>query len=460
MRAITQHLKRQGYSVVDESFYNQIALWMSWYQGKVSSFHNYRQYNGKKKIARTRASLAMGKKVAEDWADLLLNEKVNFVLANEQAQQTIDAVLSASNFRVRGNRLLELAFALGTGALVEYKDGEDVKIDYIRAGMMYPLAWENGEISECAFGSERVADGKRFVYLNSHIKNAKGFYVIKNEMFIRNGDTLAVAALPEGVLPEVNTGSELPLFQIVGPNLVNNVALDCPMGVSVYANAIDVLQGLDLVYDSYCNEFRLGKKRIVVPIDMAQTVMEADGSATPVFDDNDTEFYAITADDQTEKKIQEINMELRSEPHEAALKSGLNLLSSKCGLGNDRYNFEKGNLKTATEVVSEKSELYQSLKKHELLLEKALVGMIRSIAFLSGLYTDFNITINFDDSIIEDVNAEKLRFLQEIRDGVRQKYEYRVEFLGEDEATAKRMTAEGLDDDTLMGFGANNNVNS
>ena len=76
-------------------------------------------------------------------------------------------------------------------------------------------------------------------------------------------------------------------------------------------------------------------------------------------------------------------------------------------------------------------------------LAKAIAGMLGASAQ--------DVTVNFDDSIIEDTGAEKDRFLQEIRDGVRQKWEYRVKFFGEDEQTAKAMTAkESTEEDPLF----------
>ena len=239
----------------------------------------------------------------------------------------------------------------------------------------------------------------------------------------------------------MRTGRDEPQFQIIRPNIANNLEPDCPMGISVYANAIDQLEGLDLVYDSYCNEFRLGKKRITIPMTMARMAMEEDGSIGAVFDDNDTEFYAVPSDEGNPQKIEEHNMTLRYEAHEAGVQTALNLLSFKCGMGRNRYNFKDGQVKTATEVVSEKSDLYQSLRKHELLLSAALVALAKAIAGMLGASAQ-DVTVNFDDSIIEDTGAEKDRFLQEIRDGVRQKWEYRVKFFGEDEQTAKAMTAQ------------------
>lgn len=170
---------------------------------------------------------------------------------------------------------------------------------------------------------------------------------------------------------------------------------------------------------------------------MAQLAMEADGTVTPVFDDNDTEFYAVPT--EGEKKIQEHNMEIRADAHESGIQTMLNLVSWKTGSGGKRYVFRDGQIKTATEVISENSDLYRNLKKHEKSLETVLVALVNSIADMLKL-GNVHTTITFDDSIITDTDAEKAFFLQEIREGVKQKWEYRTKFCGEDEETAKAMT--------------------
>lgn len=442
MQAITQYLNGRGYTCVQDDYYSRIELWKKWYGGKVPAVHNYTQYNGRRKLRRTRKSLGLAKTVSEDWANLLLNEKFQIGVDKASAKKKIDAVLVANEFAKRGNQLVELAFALGTGAFVEYLDGDDVKIDYIRAGMVYPISWDNGRVLECAFASERVSGKKKQVYLNIHrLENGK--YVVENHLFDRNGRILTETSLPNDVIPEVRTNSSVPRFQIFSPNIANNIDPDSPLGISVYANALDQLESVDLVYDSYCNEFRLGRKRITVPISMARMAMEEDGTSTPVFDDNDTEFYAVPQDDKSENKIQEHNMEIRSEAHDTGIQTMLNLVSWKTGSGGKRYVFRRdGQVRTATEVISENSDLYRNLKKHELSLEAALLGMIDSIADLLHLGA-VKASISFDDSIISDTDSDKMTFLQEIRDGVRQKWEYRVKFFGEDEETAKAMVDSG-----------------
>lgn len=440
MQAITGYLVRNGYTTVDDDYYARIALWQSWYQGKVNSFHTYTQYNGQRKVTRQRKTMGMAKRFCEDWAALLLNEKVRINVGNQTAQTAIDEILKNNRFSVRGNQLIELAFALGTGAFVEYLDNGEVVIDYVRGSMVYPLAWDNGIITECAFASERKQGTEKYIYLNIHRRDAQGRYIIENKMFKRNGKTIAPADLPEGVAEEVATGSELPYYQIIMPNIVNNADLSSPMGISVYANAIDNLQNIDLVFDSYDNEFRLGKKRILVPLTLTQSTMADSGVTRPVFDDNDVEFYVIETGDQNAQKIEEMNGTLRYDAFEAGIKTAINLAAYKCGFGENRYRFEGGTAMTATQVISQDSDLFRNLKKHELILDAALQGLVKAIAQMAGIAIG-EITIEFDDSIIEDEDKERQRFMQEIREGLRQPWEYRVKYFGEDEDTAKAMTA-------------------
>lgn len=436
---IFEILKREGFNVAKE-FYGKIDEWSEWHRGKVKQFHSYLQYNGLKKISRERASLNMAKKVCEDWANLLMNEKVEGTTQNEEYDAILKDILTKNNFRVRSNQLIELTFALGTGAFVENIIGGTVSIDYITADMIFPLSYDNGKISDCAFASEIKKDGNKYYYIQFHLKQKNGGYIIENKYFDVNNGKEATNVF-EKVAPSVS--SELPLFQIISPNIINNYDFSSPMGISVFANAIDVLKGIDLIYDSYQNEFRLGKKRIILPLTMAQIMRNENGDAIPVFDDNDTEFYAVKETDNF-NQLKEINMEIRSESHLGALQNSLNLLSSLTGLGNDRFMFDKynGEMKTATEVISEKSELFQNLKKHELILGAAIKKLYCAILYLNGKKIDeTDIKIDFDDSIIQDKEKEFAQDLQLVSSGIIQKWEFRVKYFNESDEEAKKMCA-------------------
>ena len=55
-------------------------------------------------------------------------------------------------------------------------------------------------------------------------------------------------------------------------------------------------------------------------------------------------------------------------------------------------------------MISDKSDLYQNLKKNEIPVKAAVIGMVKAIAFLDGR-TEVDPTVDFDDSVIEDGNA-------------------------------------------------------
>ena len=64
-----------------------------------------------------------------------------------------------------------------------------------------------------------------------------------------------------------------------------------------------------------------------------------------------------------------------------------------------------------------------------------------------------DVTVQFEDSYVIDKESERLRDQQEVRDGLLQKWEYRVKWYGEDEETAKKMAGDNRTDDEWMGFG-------
>lgn len=442
MITIQQYLRDNGYNPAQDETTSHHDEWLNWYQGYVKDFHRYTVYNGVEMVGKDRYTLGMAKTISEDWANLLLNEKVK-IYTGTDFDKELEKVFEYNNFRVKSNQLMELAFALGTGALVQYLDASgEVVIDYIRAGMIYPLSWDNGYVNECAFGSMRERDGKKQYYIQIHKLSDRDTYIIENH--IVDAESGADLDLDEGMLPEVETGIEIPLFQIITPNIVNNIDLDSPYGISVFANAISQLKGCDLVYDSYMNEFELGKKKITVPVSMAKIQMGETGVAKPVFDKNDTVFYAIPDDRDGKNTIKEIDFNLRSEEHDLAITKVLDLLSFKCGMGTGRYKFENGVVKTATEVISDKSELYQSLKKHEIVLESALVSMVKAIGRLKGAEID-EVNIDFDDSIIQDKESERQQDRQDVAMAVMPHWEYRAKWYGETEEEAKAKIPEQAD---------------
>ena len=115
---INDKLKELGFATISEYFYRKVQEWKSWYIGDVKGFHRYKVRNGTSMVRCKRYTLNMGKKIPEDWANLLMNEKVEITLEGQREQEFIDRVFAENNFLVQVNEMQEKAFALGTVAFI------------------------------------------------------------------------------------------------------------------------------------------------------------------------------------------------------------------------------------------------------------------------------------------------------------------------------------------------------
>ena len=438
---LQQFFSKQGYDISEKlNWEKYIDIWESWYRGKVRKFHNYYIYNGQRKVKMEKKSMQGAKKVAEDWADLLFNEKVSINLKNNTDTEALNKILRQNNAEVVINKGIEKSFAIGTGALVvsvqDIEQEENVldvsnariKLEFVECKKIIPLTWENGKIIECAFVTTKYKKGQTYIYIAMHVLNKEKNYVIKNYMFKGKYSSFVEAneEEKEGFISEFNTLSNLPWFAIITPNICNNIDSETPFGLSVYANAIDTLKCLDNAYDGLDNEIVIGRRRTFVAEEMMSF---DDGEGRMVFDPNDISVYRMPKGFNKDSMIEHDDASLRTEQYINSVNYQLNILSSKVGFGQERYKFDGQAIQTATGVISENSDMFRTIKKHEQVLKDSLITIVKAIAYASSTFANTTIdatevTIDFDDSIIEDRGAEQVRAMQEVSQGLRSKQSY------------------------------------
>ena len=434
---ILKYLENIGYRPPGGGCAAYMRQYLSWYQGYVSGFHDYAMNVGTARRTLTRYRLGMAKTVCEDYATLLMNERVQI---SAEGFDELPAILARNAFMERANRLVEWTMALGTGAFVAFLDENgQPAVDYIRGDLIFPLRWEGDHITECAFASRRVmGDGAAEGYYVQIHARENGGYVIRN---VYLNDEGAALPTPEGI-EAVTRPSPVPLFQIIHPNTVNALEPDSPLGMSVFGMAIDQLKAADLVFDSYVNEFVLGKKRVMVPQSLATIEMQKDGTLQPLFDPSDVLIYVYQQSQDGADDIKPLDMSLRAAEHEAGLQRMIDLVSKKCGLGTGRYRFEGSVARTATEVISEQSDLYQSIKRNEKPLERAICGLVNALSWLTGGSPEVKTLVSFDDSIMEDFGAMVDRNLKLLQNGLKSKKRAVMDIMRCSEADAEKMLAE------------------
>lgn len=420
--------------------------WLSWYRGRVLGFHNYKIYNGTNYLEMERKTLNLPKFITESWANLLMNERCDIILPDEEKEK-LDKILYNTNFWQKANDGIEKSFALGIGALVlnvEHlgvsetgrlnKDKARLSIDFINETKIYPITVEHKNITECAFVSQGT-DGYNVV---AHIKNEQGIYDICNYYLDKD------FKVKEKYM--FNTKSEIPWFFILRPNISSNFMtelMDDEIGISIYANCLDNFKAIDNKYDGFDLEYVLGRKRMFVSTE-AWTINKNDGTMQRTFDPYDTLFYHLPENEAGKPLITQQNDDLRYDAYVKGINTEMSYIAMKTGLGENFLKFDGSGIATATQVISENSTLFRNVKKHQILIEDVLLRLTKVIIKASNDFTnvqfsmmeDAEIRVQFDDSIFEDKTSEMERDRLDVQAGIMSVPEYREKWYGEDEDTA------------------------
>lgn len=457
---LKEFFKNVGYNI-DIFFDNQnrIQNYISWYYGIVEDFHRYYIFNGDKKIFKNRYSLHFPKRICETFADLICNEKTSIHLSHDSSNKILDEILEQNHFYLKLNQAIEKSFALGFGAFVLSFDKSKINIQFVTCDKIIPLRYDSNFIYECAFITDTFdfnGDFARFIQI--HHKDEKDEYIIDNYKFSvgTNGELIPFNDDQYYDIPKhIETHSTIPWFSIIKPNCINNFDINSPFGLPVYLNCIDVIKGLDIVYDSLVNEIQNGRKRLFVTSDALK--VSSDGCFKNAFDPNDVVFYLLDSNNDQDKNkyVQEVNGQLRINELRLALQTNLELLASKLGFGQNYFkmdNFYHNNIRTATEVISSNSDLYRTVHKHEVLLEDSIKTLIKSIQFISknifNTNIDGDIFIDFDDSIIESDESKREQDRKDVEMGAMSLAEYRSIWYDEPLELAKQMISSNNSTDT------------
>ena len=432
-------------------FYNfGIFPWKYVYRGFYKAWHIVTAPTiSNPKATRQLSFLNMAKALTSELAGMVWTDQceVNLTtngiedIEQDKLHKFVNSVLESNNFNVKMLEAIEQAAALGGEALkvwyeVKYdRDGNEIpnsgeiKVGYCMADQFVPTSWNNAEVNEAVFVDRTAKNGYYYTRLEWHEWNGTT-YEVRNELYKAdikpNGgecqDILGFRYPLNLVYPNITEWAKLPvsksLFSYFRTPTANNLDDNSPLGVSIYANAMDTLHALDIAYDSFVREFRLGKKRIIVPARMIKQVQDpVSGQMVRYFDATDETYEALSTDDPDSLKIQDNSVELRVEEHVAGINAFLNILCLQVGLSASTFSFDvKNGLKTATEVVSENSKTYKTVKNFQNMMRPAIVRLVDNIIAVASIYDleyegvsiaelakkGYEVSVVMDDGITQD----------------------------------------------------------
>ena len=452
-----------------------IFVWQAIYKGFYKAWHEVplKTIRDPKGKTRTLATMNAGKMACSQMARYVWNERCSITASMTSAPEDdpldgfLQYVLKDNRFGSAFGDLLEKSFALGGGALKEWvevpkdENGNDlgegkVRIGYTMASQFVPTAWDNSKVTSGIFVSREARDGYYYTVVEWHHWDGTT-YRITNDLYrqpIKGSepqnilgwwyplDKVYPLLSPDTTIEDVHQA----FFQYVRPFGANYADDNSPLGMSIYAPALNTLHGLDIMFDSLQREFVLGKKRIIAPARSMKVSAGVNGSRPDRYFDADDEVWeALATDNPEDLKIYDNSVDLRVEPHITGINGDLSILCAQIGFDPGTLSFDATRgLKTATEVISENSKTFGTVKAHENLLKDALVDMVHAIFDLAVRYGltwegktieslisgGYDVSVQFDDSIIEDKNAEINRGVSLVGAGLLSKKKFMTDLLG------------------------------
>ena len=430
-----------------------IFTWQAVYKGFYRAWHEVpvmtiKDPKGKK---RTLATMNAGKMACAQMARYVWNERCAIhasMNGNESEDDPLDAflqyVLKDNRFGTAFGDLLEKGFALGGSALKEWvevpkdENGNDigegkVRIGYTMASQFVPTAWDNSRVTAGIFISREARDGYYYTVVEWHRLDGNT-YRVTNDLY-RN--PIKDTEEPQNILgwwyplnemyPLLSPDTTIydvqnAFFQYIKPFGANFADDNSPLGMSIYAPAMNTLHGIDIMFDSLQREFVLGKKRIIAPARaMKMSAGVNGGRPQRYFDADDEVWEALATDNPEDLKIYDNSVDLRVDQHITGINGDLSILCAQIGFDPGTLSFDATRgLKTATEVISENSKTFGTVKAHENIIRDSLRQMVDAIFELAVHYGltwegktiesliagGYDVAVTFDDSIIEDKNAE------------------------------------------------------
>ena len=488
-----------GVPAFNQFYYFGIFIWKYLYKGFYKPWHRVAAPTIEHpRATRDLERMDIAKAVCAEMAGLVWSEQcdIHVSQSGDGERQPLDEfvhdVLARNNFWTKMQEFCEQMLALGGGAMkawyetrrdttgAEIPGSGQIQIGFCMADQFVPTAWDNAKVSDGVFISRQAKDGYYYTRLEWHKWDGQTYW-ITNELYRaeqqKNGaqepqDILGFRYPLNAIYPFLNEktalqGVSTSLFAYCRTAVANNIDDNSPLGVSLYANALSTLKALDICYDSFIREFVLGKKRIIVPAKSIRVVTDLQtGDSYRYFDASNEVYEALATDDTDTLKIQDNSVELRVDEHVAAINAFLSVLCLQVGFSAGTFTFDKASgLKTATEVISENSKTYKTIKSTQLQLKVAIAQIVDAIVEVAALYDlqwngyslralaarPWETKVVFDDSILQDRQTNINEGISLVSNRLMSRQTFLTEKLGLTEEEAQTELGKIQKDDAVTG---------
>ena len=467
MNIALKYLEERGYSNISTQYYNYINQWINIWKGK-AKWLNVKTVDG---VVYPMYSLGMAKRACEDLASVLTSEpyeikatksdgKLQQLLEETKLFKKLPSAIEIMGYSGTVGTLVRIKNAemIGEGETAYLKKGNKTKRQLInlKANQIIPLTIDDGEIVDVAFVSESTMminnQQTNVIYLEIHERQDKG-YQITNKYF-RKDDGAEINL--EGVEESYNTLSQQPLFSIGKLEKENVYDNTNGLGMALYGDSIDQLKMLDLTYNNFGMDFKIGQKILIVNKKLTRIVDEEYEDENGEIKTRQRVIYpsdiqkqlftdlsgGIMANDAEKPYVYEYNPDLRVGDNKSGIQFALDNYSFKLGYGTHYYSFENGNVTTATEAVLSRQDFVINGRKNRASIVEYLKGVCKALLLSEKMLGDSSIDEMQDidipevDGFLEDDETTREKLREDVDSGYisKKRYLMKVYRMTEEEA--------------------------
>lgn len=340
---------------------------------------------------------------------------------------------------------LEAGNAIGGLIFKPYVKNGKLYVEMVEASNFYPTEFDDsGNIIAGIFVSQLTKGNNIYTRLEYHKFYETALedgisYVIKNVAYRSNdksvlGTKIKLTDIPEWTNIQEETPIryvEKPLFSYYKPPIANNVDRKSPLGISVYARAVDLIKEADVQFGRIVWEYEASEKAVYVD-ELAVKPRQSKDKNKPSFIVNKLKgrlYKTINTGAENSDFFKDYSPEIRDENLWRGLNKTLQRIEFNVGLAYGTLSDPNIVDKTATEIKASKQRSYATVSKMQENLQTALEDLIYAMDVLATLYNlapqgSYEVSFNWDDSLIVDTEKEQILQMQEVSAGLRSKVKY------------------------------------
>lgn len=368
----------------------------------------------------------------------LMNLELDMTLEGGKRAEYIKNIFT--HFRnITLNNAAQLALATSHVVIKPYISRGGLSIELIRADRFFPVEYEGDKLTSCLFIDEILKNDKYYRRAEWHRLTEDG-YIVQNRAFVSLnkediGSEIPLSSVESWgqISPEIKINSvDKMLFGYFKMPFSNNVDMNSPLPISIYANALITLGEIEKQYSNYCHEFASGRRKRYID----KMALERDRNGDYI-DPVDDYVMLHVAKNEQQGFFNDYTPTFREVDLRQGLETQLRLLETQLQISQGTFSINPiSGAVTATQVISTDKTTYHTIQSLQRCEEQALKDLIYALNVYCTLYSlapmeKIEPSFKYGDSVFEDTGSVLNQMVTLVSNGALSKAELRAWWTGE-----------------------------